>query len=118
LQYYERIDIGLDTLPYGGHTTSFDSFWMGVPVMSLVGKTVVGRAGFSLLSNVGLAELAVTTPEHFIALATRLASDINHLAELRQTMRKRLLASPLMNGQQFARNVESIFRTLAVLNSA
>ena len=46
LQYFElyhRIDIGLDTLPYNGHTTSLDSFWMGVPVVTLVGQTVVGQ---------------------------------------------------------------------------
>ncbi|HEY4328844.1 MAG TPA: tetratricopeptide repeat protein, partial [Phycisphaerae bacterium] len=44
---YRRIDIGLDTLPYNGHTTSLDSLWMGVPVVTLVGHTVVGRAGLS-----------------------------------------------------------------------
>jgi protein O-GlcNAc transferase len=112
LQYYQRIDIGLDTLPYGGHTTSFDSFWMGVPVISLIGQTVVGRAGFSLLSNLGLADLAVATPERFVALATHLASDMNHLNELRQMMRERAMASSLMNGRKFTRDVESIYRNL------
>jgi len=41
---YRRIDMGLDTFPYNGHTTSADSFWMGTPVVTLVGRTVVGRA--------------------------------------------------------------------------
>ena len=44
LQLYHRIDLGLDTFPYNGHTTSLDSFWMGVPVVTLPGPTVVGRA--------------------------------------------------------------------------
>ncbi len=39
---YRRIDIGLDTLPYNGHTTSLDSFWMGVPVVTRMGETIVG----------------------------------------------------------------------------
>src|SRR5262249_39170891 len=45
LKLYQQIDIGLDTFPYNGHTTSLDSYWMGVPVVTLVGQTVVGRAG-------------------------------------------------------------------------
>ena len=47
----------LDTLPYNGHTTSLDSLWMGVPVVTCVGRTVVGRAGYSQLSNLGLSDL-------------------------------------------------------------
>ena len=43
LQTYHRIDIALDTVPYNGHTTSLDGFWMGVPVVNMVGRTVVGR---------------------------------------------------------------------------
>ena len=51
LELYHRIDVGLDTFPYNGHTTSLDSYWMGVPVVTLVGQTVVGRAGLSQLTN-------------------------------------------------------------------
>jgi predicted O-linked N-acetylglucosamine transferase (SPINDLY family) len=54
LEHYHRIDVGLDTFPYNGHTTSLDSFWMGIPVVTLVGQTVVGRAGLSQLTNLGL----------------------------------------------------------------
>ena len=57
---YHRIDPGLDLLPYNGHTTSYDAFWMGVaPPSALVGKTVVGRAGWGLLlTTCGPQELA------------------------------------------------------------
>ncbi len=64
LQSYHQIDIGLDTLPYNGHTTSLDSLWMGVPVVSRVGTTVVGRAGLSQLSNLGLADLCAQRTMH------------------------------------------------------
>ena len=49
LETYQRIDIGLDTLPYNGHTTSLDSFWMGVPVITRVGRTAVGRGVESIV---------------------------------------------------------------------
>src|SRR5262249_8886091 len=65
LKLYNRIDVGLDPLPYNGHTTSLDAFWMGVPTITLVGQTVVGRAGWSLLCNLGLPELAAEAPEQY-----------------------------------------------------
>src|SRR5258707_1158915 len=73
LELYYQIDIGLDTLPYNGHTTSLDSYWMGVPVITLVGQTVVGRAGFSQLMNLGLPELIAKKPEEYVRLAAELA---------------------------------------------
>lgn len=82
LKIYDRIDIGLDTVPYNGHTTSLDSFWMGVPVVTLIGRTVVGRAGWSQLCNLDLRELAARTPEKFVEIAVALAADLPHLSEL------------------------------------
>ena len=79
LQTYHRIDIGLDTWPYNGHATSLDSFWMGVPVITLVGRTVVGRAGLSQLTNLGLAELIGHTPDEYVQIATELAGDLPRL---------------------------------------
>jgi predicted O-linked N-acetylglucosamine transferase (SPINDLY family) len=105
LDYYSKIDIGLDTFPYNGHSTSLDSLWMGVPVVTLVGRTSVGRAGLSQLSNLNLSELAARTPEQFVAIATKLAQDLPRLAELRSGLRRRMLSSPLMDARRFARDV-------------
>jgi predicted O-linked N-acetylglucosamine transferase (SPINDLY family) len=112
LRQYHRIDIGLDTLPYNGHTTSLESLWMGVPVVTLVGKTVVGRAGFSQLSNLKLTQLAAQTPEEFVQAAADLAHDLPRLAELRATLRGRMERSPLMDAAGFARGVESAYRQM------
>jgi predicted O-linked N-acetylglucosamine transferase (SPINDLY family) len=110
LAEFHRIDLCLDTLPYNGPTTSLDSFWMGVPVLSRVGETVVGRAGWSQLSNLGLAELASHSDDEFVETACALAGDLSRRAHLRRTLRDRMMASRLTDAPRFARDIESAYR--------
>jgi len=112
LEAYHRIDLCLDTFPYNGHTTSLDSFWMGVPVVTLVGQTVVGRAGLCQAMNLGLPELVARSPDHYVELAVGLATDLPRLAGLRASLRQRLQASPLMDAPRFARHVEAAYRQM------
>jgi predicted O-linked N-acetylglucosamine transferase (SPINDLY family) len=112
LAAYHRIDVGLDPLPYNGHTTSLDAFWMGVPTLTLLGQRVVGRAGFSQLCNLGLSELAAETPEQFVDLAANWASDLSRLQKLRGSLRERMSQSPLMDGKRFARHMEAAYRQM------
>ena len=76
------MDLGLDPFPYNGHTSTLDALWMGVPVITLAGRTAVGRGGVSILSNVGLTELIAQTPEQYVAIAVELAGDRARLAAL------------------------------------
>ncbi len=112
LAVYRRIDIGLDTLPYNGHTTSLDSMWMGVPVVTRIGQTVVGRAGWSQLCNLDLKQLAAKSDEEFVKIAVDLAGDLERLKELRKTLRERMKRSPLMDGKRFTQSVESAYRQM------
>jgi len=96
LAMYHQIDIGLDTIPYNGHTTTLDAFWMGVPVITLVGSAPAGRAGWSQLNNLRLTDLAAASPAQLTRIATALSADSQRLQSLRQTLRDRLAASPLM----------------------
>jgi predicted O-linked N-acetylglucosamine transferase (SPINDLY family) len=109
---YSRIDIALDPLPWGGGITTCDALWMGVPVVSLVGQTAVGRGGKSILSNIGLGELAARRPRQYVQTAIALAESPARLAELRGNLRHRMLTSPLMNARKFARNVETAYREM------
>jgi len=112
IRLYSRIDIGLDPFPYGGGITTCDSLWMGVPLVTLSGRTAVGRAGRSILSNVGLQELVANEPSQYVSIATELAADLPRLNDLRSTLRQRLQQSPLMDAPRFARNIESAYRQM------
>ena len=109
---YNRIDIALDPFPWAGGTTTCDALYMGVPVVSLVGEKAVSRGGLSILSNVGLPKLAVTTGDEYVNVCQSLASDLPALAELRRGLRQRMQTSPLMDGPSFARDVESQYRRM------
>ena len=112
LELYHHIDIGLDTFPYNGHTTSLDSFWMGVPVITLVAQTIVGRAGLCELMNLNLPELIAHTPQQYVQIAAGLANDLPRLTKLRGVLRSRMQQSPLMEATRFARDIESACRQM------
>jgi predicted O-linked N-acetylglucosamine transferase (SPINDLY family) len=112
LRRYHAIDIALDTFPYHGMTTTCDALWMGVPVIALVGKFSLGRAGLSLLSNVGLPELAVASPQEYLRTALELARDLSRLTALRAALRPQMEASPLLDADRFARNLAAAYRTM------
>jgi protein O-GlcNAc transferase len=112
LGFYNAIDVGLDTLPYNGHTTSLDSHWMGVPVVTMIGSTVVGRGGLSEMSNLGLSELVGKTEDDYVKIAVALAGDLGKLASLRASLRDRMRTSPLMDGKRFTREIEKAYRDM------
>ena len=112
LAQYHRIDIALDTYPYHGTTTTCESLWMGVPVITLAGQSHVSRVGVSLLTNIGLPELIAQTPEKYIQIAADLAADVARLAALRSTLRDRMRNSVLLDADRFARNIEAAYRTM------
>jgi predicted O-linked N-acetylglucosamine transferase (SPINDLY family) len=112
LRLYQGVDLGLDTFPSNGHTTSLDSYWMGVPVVTLAGSTAVGRAGVCQLMNLGLPELIARTPDEFVEIAAGLARDLPRLGKIRATLRDRTERSPLMDAPRFARNIEAAYRAM------
>jgi protein O-GlcNAc transferase len=106
------VDIVLDTFPCTGGTTSCDSLWMGVPVITLVGDTAYSRGGASLLHAVGLGELIARSPEEFLEIGTRLACNTPRLAAMRAGLRERMRHSPLVDSAQFTRNLEKAYRDM------
>jgi predicted O-linked N-acetylglucosamine transferase (SPINDLY family) len=112
LESYNLVDIGLDTLPFNGATTTCEALWMGVPVITLAGTAYHSRVGVSLLSNVGLPDLVANTPDEYISIAVNLAKDLNRLKSLRGYLRNIMRYSPLCNAKKFTLNLEMCYRTM------
>jgi predicted O-linked N-acetylglucosamine transferase (SPINDLY family) len=110
LETYNRIDISLDTSPYNGTTTTCESLFMGVPVVSLATTLHAGRVGLSVLTAAGHPGLVARSPEQFLRIAVSLASDGPRLADLRSGLRAGLAASALCDGPAYARRFEAALR--------
>lgn len=109
---YHEIDIALDPFPYCGWTTSCDALWMGVPVISLSGRTAMGRGGKTILSSLGLEEFVAQTPEQYLQIAVSLAGDLERLSALRSSLRERIERSPLRDATSLIRAIESGYREM------
>lgn len=112
LALYGKVDVALDTFPYNGTTTTCEALWMGVPVITLVGHAHAGRVGLSLLTAVGLRELAAETAEEYVTRAAALAADLGSLSALRASLRERMRASRLCDAAAFAGTVEAAYREI------
>ena len=113
LALYHQVDIALDTYPYNGTTTTCEALWMGVPVMSLYGELHASRVGLSLLSAIGLADLAAPTSGHYLQAVMALAADQQRLEQLRLSLRGRV-RELLCDGERFVDQLEAAYRDIWV----
>jgi predicted O-linked N-acetylglucosamine transferase (SPINDLY family) len=109
LELHHQIDFVLDTFPFAGLTVSAMAAWLGVPTLTIAGKTSAARAGASLQHSLGLDEFIAENPEDFVGKAVRLSSDFAHLAELRASMRERM-AVQFTDGKAYMRSFEAALR--------
>jgi predicted O-linked N-acetylglucosamine transferase (SPINDLY family) len=110
-QQFAGVDIALDNYPYNGVTTTCESLYVGVPVVSLHGRNGVSRSGLSILGTLGLGELTASTPEQYVEIAVALGSDLSRLEQLRASLRSRFEQSSLSDEKRFAANFEDLLRT-------
>lgn len=111
LERYHGIDIGLDTFPFAGGTTTLDAAWMGVPVVTWSSGPTLQRAGACIARNLGLPELVAESQDEFVEKAVALARDRERLSHLRAELRPRLRDSLFGDAPRFARNLESAYRS-------
>lgn len=102
LPFYNEMDISLDAFPQTGGTTTCESLWMGVPVVTRVGEAVFERLSYSVLMNLGLGELCARTTDEYVDIAVALAGNPQKIADFKRGLRDRMKASPLGQSRQFA----------------
>jgi len=114
LNLYNQIDIALDTFPYNGVTTSFESIWMGVPVLTMKGFNFNSRCGESINKNLGTNELIAENEKEYVFKAIELASNKEKLLNLRKFIFNNALTSNLFNQNKFRNDffnsLEKIYR--------
>ena len=112
LKLQARADIALDPFPFNGHTTTCDSLWMGLPVVTLQGDAYASRFGGTAPAHVGLERLITRSVDAYVDAAVALAADLDALARLRSELRPRMAASPLLDFAGFTRNLETVYRQM------
>ncbi|MGJ5633017.1 O-linked N-acetylglucosamine transferase, SPINDLY family protein [Nostoc sp. CALU 1950] len=105
-------DVVLDTYPYNGATTTLETLWMGIPLVTRVGQQFAGRNSYTMMMNAGITEGIAWTDEEYVEWGVRLGKD----EALRQQVVWKLKASrqtaPLWNGKQFTRDMEKAYEQM------
>jgi len=109
---YNDVDIALDPFPHNGGMSTWESLWMGVPVVAKLGDSVASRISGAILHAVGLAEWVADGDDEYVALAVRQATDLQALAQHRRGMRARITASPAGDLDRYTRAVEAAYRKM------
>jgi predicted O-linked N-acetylglucosamine transferase (SPINDLY family) len=109
---YQLADLFLDNLPYGAHTTAADAMWMGVPILTLPGRTFASRVCGSLLRAAGLGELICATPEDYVVRAVALGRDRTALAPFKKTLIANRTSCLLFDTPKLMKHLEDLYRQM------
>ena len=109
LARYPLADLFLDTNPYGAHTTASDALWMGVPILTLVGRGFAARVCGSLAVSAGLDDLVCTTAEEYVSKAIDLGNNPEKMAAYKQKLADALPTCTLFDTPKLVRSMEEIF---------
>lgn len=107
----QEADIALDPFPCNGGTTSRETLWMGLPLVTMTMDTFMSRQGVCYLSKVGLEDLIARTPDEYVELGRKLAADRQRIIDLRATLRPRVEAG-ILNYDQHIRELEAVYRVV------
>ena len=102
LEVYNKIDIALDPFPFQGNTSTCESIWMGVPVITLKGDRYLSHFGESINSNLNMNNWIAKNYEEYISIAIKFSSDLNELSKIRMNLRKKTLNSPVCDSVRFS----------------
>lgn len=105
-------DIVLDTYPYNGATTTLETLWMGIPLVTRVGEQFVARNSYTMMMNAGISEGIAWTDEDYVEWGIRLGKDENLRKEVAWKLQRSKQTAPLWNGKLFTREMENAYRQM------
>jgi predicted O-linked N-acetylglucosamine transferase (SPINDLY family) len=109
LARYALADLFLDTTPYGAHTTASDALWMGVPVLTLSGRSFASRVCGSLVQAAGIPELVCTAPDEFVNRAIAFGNDPASLQPFREKLQTGRDSCTLFDTPLLVRHLEDLY---------
>ncbi|OJU03458.1 MAG: hypothetical protein BGN83_00050 [Rhizobium sp. 63-7] len=109
----QAADIGLDTFPCNGHTTTSDKLWAGLPVATKKGSNFASRVSESLLNALGVPELVAADDDDYVRLCVELARDHEKRAAIRQKIADNRFSAPLFDTERFTRHLEQAYEMMA-----
>lgn len=110
LARHKLADLFLDTFNVNAHTTTSDSLWGELPVLTLAGKSFAARVSASLLNAIGLDELITYSKDDYKNLAIKIGNSKNYAEELKEKLIKNKRTTSLFNSQEFTENLEDVYR--------
>ncbi|MBD2654409.1 hypothetical protein H6G45_13135 [Synechocystis sp. FACHB-383] len=105
-------DIILDTYPYSGATTTLETLWMGIPLVTWVGKQFSARNSYAFMRQVGLTAGIAHNADEYVEWAIRLGNDNPLRQQIRQTLLEAKQTSPLWQGEAFTREMEAAYKKI------
>ncbi|MDZ8056369.1 MAG: O-linked N-acetylglucosamine transferase, SPINDLY family protein [Aulosira sp. ZfuVER01] len=105
-------DIVLDTYPYNGATTTLETLWMGIPLVTRVGEQFAARNSYTMMVNAGITEGIAWTDEEYIEWGVRLGKDASLRQQISGQLRQSRHTAPLWNGKQFTREMEKAYEQM------
>ncbi len=112
LAAYNAVDVSLDPFPHNGGISTWESLWMGVPVVAKLGNSLASRISGALLHAIGLDEWIAGDDDEYVETAARQAANLQALAQLRRGMRERILATEAGDRGKYTRAVEAAYRDM------
>ena len=112
LARHKVADLFLDTFPYNAHTTASDALWVGLPLLTLQGKSFASRVASSLLQNLELTELIAKSLADYESKAIELGRNSEMLSKVKNKLITNRASSPLFDGKLFAVHLENAFEEM------
>ena len=99
----------MDTWPFNAHSTALDALKVGLPIVTLIGKSFPSRVAASLLYAAGMPELVLETKFDYQRLAIDLGRNSEKLARVKQDLKSKVSSSSLFNTSLFAKKLEAAY---------